>query len=272
MIADWLPLILLLLVSGACAGFLAGLLGVGGGIVTVPVLYLIFPLSGVSASSAMLIATGTSLLVIVPTSISSIIMHHRQGNIDPAIVKLWWPFVLLGVSLGVVLSNYLGGDLVSLVFALLALWAAFNLSFSPATPKPSSALPTKSWQALAAAVIGAFSAAMGIGGGTLSVPLLRMWNIPTHRAIGSAAAVGLLIALPGALMMLLYSPTPLDAPPATIGFVCLPAFLVIAPMSILCAPLGVKLGSYLNGVTLQRFFAGFLCVVALRMLYQSLIF
>lgn len=267
---EWLPIFFALVVCGLIAGLLAGLLGVGGGIVIVPVLYFIFQLLGISPQTAILVATGTSLLIIVPTSMSSIRAHHKKGNVDFSIVSLWAPFIILGVIAGAIFSTSIKGVMATTVFGVVAILVALNMLFRAKSLPIFSQLPNKITQAFMASIIGIISVIMGIGGGTLGVPTLSAYNTPAHKAVGTAAAFGLIIAVPGALLMLVLGATPNDAPPGTFGFVNLYGFIVIVPLTVLMAPLGVKLGSRLNGVMLKRIFALFLIISGIRMLYQSL--
>lgn len=265
---EWLPIVLALVATGAIAGLLAGLLGVGGGIVIVPVLFFIFQLLGISAVTAMPVAVGTSLLTIVPTSLSSIRSHWRKGNVDFAIVKFWAPFIALGTLLGVVIATKAGGGIASLLFGVVAVLVAMNMLFRAGAAPLLQEMPRKIWQGVLAAVIGLISVIMGIGGGTLGVPFLSACNVQTHRAVGTAAVFGLVIAVPGALVMLTGT-TPMDAPVGTIGLVNLLGFAVIVPLTVIMAPVGVGLGARLNGVLLKRIFAVFLCISGARMIYQS---
>ena len=267
--AEWLPIILALTCTGVIAGLLAGLLGVGGGIVIVPVLYLIFQLIGVSPETAMSIATGTSLATIIPTSISSIRSHHKKGNILPSIVKVWAPFIVLANLVGSYFSIRAGGGITSIIFGVVALLVAANMLFRANAPAMFKQLPSVPAQGAMASTVGLLSVTMGIGGGTLGVPLLSAFNTPTHKAVGTAAVFGLIIALPGALYLLTMAHTPADAPAGTFGFINVYGFALIVPLTIVTAPLGVKLGAKLNGPMLKRVFAVFLCLSASRMLYQA---
>ncbi|WP_018014451.1 sulfite exporter TauE/SafE family protein [Teredinibacter turnerae] len=268
---EWLPIIAALIATGALAGLLAGLLGVGGGIVIVPVLYFIFQLIGISAPTAMTVATGTSLLIIIPTSVSSIRAHHKRGNIDSQLVRLWWPFIVLGVVVGVVFATEAGGQVAAIIFGIVAILVAANMMFRANAQPLFTSLPGKLWQSMIAAVIGLVSVVMGIGGGTLGVPTLSACNFPAHRAVGTAAVFGFIIALPGAALLLVYGTTPPDAPLGTIGVVNLLGFAVIVPLTVLMAPVGVKLGAMLNDVLLKRTFAVFLCLSGARMVYQAVL-
>ncbi|WP_226662570.1 sulfite exporter TauE/SafE family protein [Microbulbifer aggregans] len=268
---QWLPVIVALVFTGVVAGLLAGLIGVGGGIVIVPVLFFVFQWLGVGAATAMSVATGTSLLIIVATSLSSVRAHHQHGNVDAEILKRWAPFVAVGVIGGVLLATHGGGVLASGIFGAVALLVALNMLLRANATALAERLPGRPAQRGMAAVIGLLSSVMGIGAGTLGVPLLTAFNTPAHRAVGTAAALGFVIALPGALLMLLLGETPADAPEATYGFINLPGFALIVPLSVALAPVGVWLGSRLNGAALKRVFAIFLFLSGTRMIYQAAI-
>lgn len=267
---EWLPVISALAITGACAGVLAGLLGVGGGIVIVPVLYLIFQALGIPPATAMLVATGTSLMTIIPTSISSARAHHSRDNVDFTLVKRWILPMLMGVLLGSFIATRVGGVVLTAVFGTIAILVALNMLFRANASAFAEKLPGPAGQFGLSGFIGFFSVMMGIGGGTLGVPTLSAFNYPAHRAVGTAALFGLVIALPGALVLLLLGQTPSDAPQGTYGLVNIPGFLVIIPLTTLFAPLGVKLGAKLDGVKLKQVFAIFLILVGTRMLWQTL--
>lgn len=268
-INQW-PILLALIATGIFAGILAGLFGVGGGIVIVPVLYFLLPNFGVSPESAMMIATATSLATIVPTSISSIRSHHSKGNIDLALIKYWAPFILVMAVLGSFLAQSVQGNALVLMFACIAILVSLNMLFRAGAPALVKQLPGKIGQAIMACVVGGFSVMIGIGGGTIGVPLLSAFNVRTHVAVGTAAVFGLLIALPGVITLLSIGSPPDDAPMGTWGLVNLPAFLLIIPLTILFAPLGVKIGSKLDQKQLKRAFAVVLMLTGIRMLTQTL--
>lgn len=268
-LTEWLPLILAMFATGAVAGVLAGLLGVGGGIVIVPVLYFVLQGMGIDPATAIRVATGTSLLVIVPTSLSSVRAHHRRGNVDWVLIRRWWPFMVTGVVAGSLVAIVASGDLISALFGLIALLVAANMLLRPKAPPLAQALPGLPGQGAMAGSIGFFSVMVGIGGGTLGVPMLTACNYPPHKAVGTAAFFGLLIALPGATAMLL-APTPEGAPAGMLGSVNLAGFAAIVPLTVLLAPAGAWLGAKLNASMLKRVFAVFLCISGLRMLMQVL--
>jgi uncharacterized membrane protein YfcA len=265
-----LPIIFALVATGIIAGILAGLLGVGGGIVIVPVLFIIFQILGLSTASAMSIATGTSLLIIVATSISSIRSHHKKSNADIELLALWSPFIVFGVIMGALISTQIGGLFASGVFGVVAILVALNMLFRARKAALWSSLPSKFIQGTLATIVGTISVVMGIGGGTLGVPLLTAFNYPTHKAVGTSAAFGFIISVPGTLLMFLLANTPDDAAAGTYGFINFIAVALIMPLSVIAAPVGVYLGSKIDDVMLKRLFAVFLCLSGSRMVYQSL--
>ena len=262
---------LALVATGVFAGILAGLLGVGGGIVIVPVLFFLFQSFGVSPETAMLVATATSLATIIPTSISSIRSHNQQGNVDFDLLKRWAVFIFMGVLVGSWLVTRVEGIILTLLFGVIAVLSALNMLFRTGKSALYQKLPNETGQSVMAASIGFFSSMVGIGGGTLSVPLLTLYNYPPHKAIGTAAAIGLIISLPGALTMLILGNTPTDAPAGTFGLVNLFSFSCIVPLTVLFAPLGASLAAKLDAVKLKKIFAFVLLFTGLRMLLQLIL-
>nr|WP_205472689.1 sulfite exporter TauE/SafE family protein [Agarivorans sp. Alg241-V36] len=270
-LAGNLPTVLALVATGVFAGFLAGLLGVGGGIVIVPVLFFLFQGFGVSPESAMLIATATSLATIIPTSISSIRSHNKKGNVDFELLKSWGVFILVGVLLGSLLVTRVDGTWLTLLFGIIATLSALNMLFRTGKSALFNKLPGNIGQTTMGTSIGFFSSMVGIGGGTISVPLLTLYNYPAHKAVGTAAAIGLVISLPGALTMLALGTTPEDAPVGTYGLINLIGFICIVPLTVLFAPLGAFVAAKLDANKLKKVFAVVLLVTGLRMLAQSLL-
>ncbi|MBM7036028.1 membrane protein [Vibrio sp. qd031] len=265
-----LPVFFALVATGIVAGILAGLLGVGGGIVIVPVLYFLFQGFDVSPVSAMLIATATSLATIVPTSISSIRSHHKNGNVDWDLIRWWAPFVTGGVICGSLMVAKIGGPWLTGLFGVVATVSAVNMLFRANAAPLSKQLPAKAGQGVMGTVIGWLSSMVGIGGGTLTVPTLTACNFPAHRAVGSAAAVGLLIALPGVITMLLVGTTPDDAPFGNVGLVNWLGFACIVPLTVVFSPVGARIGKALDSVMLKKVFAVTLAFTGIRMLIQVL--
>ncbi|NTS78367.1 sulfite exporter TauE/SafE family protein [Catenovulum sp. SM1970] len=267
-ITNNLPTFLALVGTGIFAGILAGLLGVGGGIVIVPVLFFLFQSFGVSPESAMLVATATSLATIIPTSISSIRSHNKKGNVDFDLLKRWSLFILIGVLAGSWLVTRVDGTLLTILFGVIATLSALNMLFRTGKSALFEQLPGKGGQGVMGSSVGFFSAMVGIGGGTLSVPLLTAYNYPAHKAVGTAAAIGLIISLPGALTMLALGSTPADAPAGTLGLVNFVGFICIVPLTVLFAPVGASIAAKLDAAKLKKVFAVVLLITGLRMLAQ----
>jgi uncharacterized membrane protein YfcA len=262
------PIALALMGTGIFAGILAGLLGVGGGIVVVPVLYFIFQGFAVSAPSAMAIATATSLATIIPTGLSSVMAHYRKGNVDVEILKLWGGVILLAAVAGSYLASRLSGDFLTWMFGFIAILVSLNMLFRANARALFERLPGLFGQSMMAASVGGLSVMIGIGGGTIGVPLLTLFNVAVHRAVGTAAAFGLLIAVPGVITLLLVGQEPADALAGTWRLVNVPAFFLIIPLTILFAPVGAKIASILNPGQLKRAFAVVLLITGVRMLLQ----
>ncbi|AYA64744.1 sulfite exporter TauE/SafE family protein [Alteromonas sp. RKMC-009] len=269
-ISENLTIILAMMGTGVFAGILAGLLGVGGGIVIVPVLFFLYQALGISADTAMIVATATSLATIVPTSVSSIMAHNRKGNVDFELLKHWAIFILLGVLAGSYLVTKTDGKWLAMMFGIIATLSALNMLIGKKNAIAQS-LPGKGGQSIMATCIGFFSSMVGIGGGTLTVPTLTFCNYPAHRAVGTAAAVGLIISLPAALTMLIVGERPADAPFATFGLVNLLGFACIVPLTVLFAPVGASIANKLNPAMLKKVFALVLIITGVRMLAQTII-
>lgn len=265
---EYLPMLLSLMGTGVLAGLLAGLLGVGGGIVIVPVLYFVFQSLGMGSIEAMSLATGTSLATIIPTSMSSIRSHNKKGNVDWALIQKWWPWILLGVILGGLLISEFKSTLFILLFALIAGFVSIRILLS--SKASVLKMPQNGIQRIVASVIGFLSVMVGIGGGTLGVPVLSKFDFVTHRAVGTAAVFGFIIAVPGALMMLVLGSAPENSPWGTYGAVHLPSLLAIIPLTVLFAPVGVSIAQKLNAVTLKKVFAVVLLITSIRMFTQAL--
>jgi uncharacterized membrane protein YfcA len=258
-----------LVLTGVIAGILAGLLGVGGGIVIVPVLFWVFGLLAMPAETSMHLAVGTSLATIVATSWASMRAHSRRGSVDKPLLHLWGPAIFAGAAVGGVAAKYIDGNGLRLIFGIIALLVSINMAL-PRQLKVSDELPPSPWiNRTIAAVIGLFSALMGTGGGTLSVPTLAAFSFPIHRAVGTASFIGMLIGIPAVVGFIWSGYGVADRPPLSLGFVSLPAVALIFPMTMIMAPVGVRLAHRLNQRRLKIAFAVFLFITAARMLYTS---
>ncbi len=269
---SYLPIIGILAGSGLFAGFLAGLLGIGGGIIFVPVLYFVFSvIFQMTPENAIMLATSTSLGCMIPTSLTSCLSHYRNHNIELQLLKRWLPFLLLGVLLGSLFSARFGGLWLSGLFGVILLISSLNTILRAKSPPLFDHLPGMAGQSLMAMFISGFSVMLGIGGGTLSVPLLTLFNIDQRRAIGTASAIGLLIALPGAITMLAMGGEISDPnlPVGTWGKVCLTAVACIVPFSMMMAIIGAKINRKLNPFLLKIIFSILLILTGLKMLFTA---
>lgn len=260
-----LPLAAILVATGCVAGVLAGLLGVGGGIIVVPVLFTLFGFLEIDPSVRMHVAVGTSLASIVLTSINSARAHHRRGAVDVDLLKRWGLFILLGSVGGVFIASAVSGAALTAVFGVVALAVAAYMAFTPADFRLRDSLPKGAVGAASGFVIGGMSAMMGIGGGTLCVPYFNAFGFPVHRAVGTAAAIGLIIALPAAIGFIVTGWGIPALPEASVGHVNLLGLVLIAPFASLTAPLGARLAHGLPPRKLKLAFAAFLFATAVRM-------
>jgi uncharacterized membrane protein YfcA len=258
-------LVPLLLLAGAIGGLLAGLLGVGGGIVIVPALYYIFSYLGIDADVRMHLAVGTSLATIVPTSIRSVRAHNARGSFDRDLFRAWVPGIVIGVLLGTWLANLAEFGQLTMVFATVALVVSLYMALGNPAWRLANGLPGNPVSSMIAAVIGAISAMMGIGGGTLSVPVLNLFGVPIHRSVGTAAGFGLVIAIPGTLGFIVGGWNNPLLPDFSLGYVNWLGFLLIVPATVLTVPAGAKLAHSLSQTGLRRAFALFLGLTAIRM-------
>lgn len=251
--------------AGIAGGILAGLLGVGGGIVIVPALYFALTMTGMAPELTMKMAVGTSLATIVFTSLSSSLGHYRRGAIDTDLLKFWAPSILVGVVGGSLLGAYVSGKVLVAVFATVALVVAADMIFRKGRTDPQPRSFSRRVWALFGIIAGALSAMMGIGGGTVCVPLLNFLGYDIRRAVGTSAAIGFLIGLPGALI---YAATGLGVeglPPLSLGYVNLGAAAVIIPLTTVFSQVGVKLAHSIPRRALRLSFGAFLLLTSVRM-------
>ncbi len=265
-----LPLIVALAATGAVAGIVAGLLGVGGGIVVVPVLFHVLSSMGYESTVAISVAVGTSLASLVPTAYMSAKAHNGRGTVDHDLLRAWGPWILVGVAIGLVVATVVGGTALKLVFGVAALVVALHMALSKEGFHIAPALPGAPANQAMATAIGGVSVMMGIGGGTLSVPTLSLFNYPIKRAVGTAAAIGLIIGIPGAIGMMYAGLDQPGRPAWCIGWLSLPGLIAITPLQVALAPTGAKLAHIVPAALLRKLFALFLAVTAARMLWSVL--
>lgn len=254
------------LTLGVVAGFFAGLLGVGGGAIMVPVLALMFAAQGFSAEHLMHLALGTSMAAIVFTSSSSLRAHHGRGAVRWPIVKIITPGILVGTFLGAQLASLIPTRPLAIFFTLFMSYVAFQM-LANIKPKPARQLPGAAGMFVVGSGIGAISALVAIGGGSLSVPFMTWCNVKMHEAIGTSAAIGLPIAVAGTLGYLVGGQEATALPPWSIGYVYLPALAACVVTSMLTAPLGAKAAHSLPVATLKKIFAGVILLLLAKMVH-----
>ena len=258
-----------LLIIGALGGILAGLLGVGGGIVLVPAFLIAFEAMGYSSPQLMQVCLATSLATIVVTSLRSVSSHHKKGAVDWHILKSWAGGLFIGALIGVFVATRLRSNTLILLFGAVGICIGFYMAFGKPSWKFRDAMPD-AFSFIVSPIIAFLSVLMGIGGGNLGVPLMTLFGGDIHRAIATASGFGAIIAIPSALAFLFTATPEGRIPPYTVGFVNLPAFFIVICMTLITTPLGVKLAHAMNPKPLKRVFAGFLILVAGRMLFSGL--
>ncbi len=263
-VATLLPMLALVLAIGALAGVLAGLLGVGGGIVLVPAFYYTFAGLGFDSPELMQICLATSLATIIVTSARSVAAHHRKGAVEWPILKRWTPGIVVGAVIGVLVAAQLRSDTLQAIFGGLALTIGFYMLLGKSQWRIGHEMPGLGLRSVLSPMVGFLSVLMGIGGGSFGVPIMTLHGVPIHRAVATAAGFGAIIAVPSVIAFLFV--TVAVAPPGTIGAVNIPAFLVVIAMTLLTAPLGARLAHALDPKPLKRVFGAFLLVVAANML------
>jgi len=254
-----------MLATGAVAGVLAGLFGIGGGIIVVPVLVVALEFLGVDAAIRMHVAVATSLATIIPTSIASARAHRQRQAVDFDIVRRWAIFVLCGALLGTWTATQLHSRTLAIVFASLASLVALIMIFLPRVRNLTDKVPHGPWVPVIPLFIGCASSMMGIGGGTFSVMALTLFNQPIHRAVGTAALLGLVISLPGTLGFIISGWQDVRVPFGSLGYVNVIGFALLAPTTVWTAPLGARLAHRFAPHQLSLLFGLFLLVAAARL-------
>ena len=256
---------LLYLLSGMLAGLLAGLLGIGGGIIIVPALLYIFTLQHMHPDITMHMAAGTSLAIMVLTSISSICAHHYRGNVYwPIFLKLV-PSIIVGVIIGATCAHFVNTRIIEIVFGIFLLLVSLRIFFH-LTPSGHKELPSGLTLNSAGLIIGGKSGFLGVGGGSIIIPFLLYFNIPMHKASGTCAACSFIIALVGSISFILLG-LKVNAGPNYLGYIYLPAFINVALTSIIFAPIGAWLGSKFSVTVLKKIFALFLFLTSISLLW-----
>ena len=261
---------LALALTGCLSGFLAGLLGVGGGIIVVPTLYLLFPALGVSEEIRMHLAVGTSLATVIPNAITSARSHHAKGSLDLDLLRKLGPPIIIGVIGGSIFGGKSSGQVLIVIFASLALLVALYMAFRRDSWVIGINLKESIFVRIPIGLfIGWFSVLMGIGGGTLSVPMMNLFNIEMRRAVGTGAAIGILIGIPGLLgFMFTGWGNPL-LPPLSLGYCSLIGVAMIIPSSMLMVRHGVRIAHSIEQSLLRKIFASFLLITSVKMFFSA---
>jgi len=255
-------------VAAVPAGFVAGLFGVGGGLITVPVLFYIFDSAGLDRLFIMHLAVGTSFAIIIPTSFISTMTHMKFKAVDFDIVKSFGVFVMFGIIIGTIFAANLKTAYLILFFSIITMFFAFYFLISKEKMKPMQNKMNMMHKIILGSLSGFFAAPMGIGGGSINVPILKIFGYSINQAIGSSAAIGFLVSLIGALGFAI-SGTYLDIEaPLSFGFVNIPAFLIFIPITMIMAKIGAKAVHQINKQTINRLFGVFLLIVSCRLFFE----
>ncbi|UFZ08407.1 sulfite exporter TauE/SafE family protein [Bradyrhizobium ontarionense] len=271
-VSELVELALLLVAVGAVAGFLAGVFGIGGGAILVPVLYECFRIADVPLQVRMPLCVGTSLAIIIPTSIRSYRAHFQRGAVDMAIIRAWWIPIVIGVAAGSVVARFAPERLFKIVFVGVAYAAAARLLLVRATWKFGDDLPTGLWMRVYGFGVGILSTLMGIGGGLFSNLLMTFYGRPIHQAVATSSALAVLISILGAAGYV-YAGWPVAAhypgvaalqPPFALGYVSLIGAMLVMPTSLMTAPLGVRAAHAMSPRRLEVAFGCYLFLVGSR--------
>ncbi len=271
-VGDLVFLAISLVAAGAITGLLAGVFGVGGGAVIVPILYEVFRVIGVPEDVRMPLCVGTSLAVIIPTSIRSFNAHRAKGMVDMSILKIWAVPVVLGVIAGSYIARFAPADLFKIIFVIVAVFSALRLLFASDRWQLGKDMPGRVLMTIYGGVIGVLSALMGIGGGQLSSLFMTFYGRPIHQAVATSSGLGVLISIPGALGFIYAGWPKMDVlPPLSLGYVSLIGFILFIPTSIWTAPIGARLAHRLSKRKLEVVFGLFLLLVAARFIWSLVV-
>ncbi len=267
-ISEYGVLILSLVGVGLFAGLVAGMFGIGGGAVIVPVLFFMLDSMGFK-ETAMHVAVSTSLATIILTSMRSVAAHNKHGAVDWAVIRGWAPWIMFGAACGIGLSGLMSKQMLLGLFGTLLVPLSAQMVFGRPAWRLAPEMPQGAGRAGLGTSVGVLSALMGIGGGTFGVTLMTLCGMPIHRAVATAAGWGVAIGLPGAIAAIIVGWSREGLPPFSLGFVNLPAFALISVFTVLMAPVGAALAHKLNADLLRKLFGVLLAVVAVRMVWQA---
>lgn len=263
-IDELLWLAVMLAIGGAATGFLAGLFGIGGGGIIVPILYELFGFVGVDESVRIQLSIATSLAIIIPTSIRSFRGHHARGAVDMAVLRGWAAWILVGVLIGTLIAAYSPASLLRAVYAVVSFVMAVRLAFGGEKWRLADDLPGRAAQSIYATVIGTLSVLLGVGGGAMFSSIMVLYGRAIHQAVATASGLGIIISIPAALGFVWSGWDVAGLPAGSVGYVNLVAVALVIPTSILMAPYGVRAAHALPRKYLERAFAIFLFAVSAR--------
>ncbi len=266
--SEFLPLFFILAAIGSLAGILAGLMGIGGGIVLVPALYYSMSALGHDPEHLMHMAVGTSLAIMAPTGLSSTRAHWKKGSVDLTLIKKIGSGMLLGVLIGTILANYFSSDSLRSFFAVALMVLAIIMVSNPARFALCDEVPHQPWSGMMGMIFGIIATLMGIGGAVMNVPYMSLCKVPMHKAVGTAAALGLAVSVPGLIGFMIIGWNAENLPPFSLGYINLVVWAIIIPFSVLMAPVGVKLAHSMPVDRLRKVFAVLLVIIAFRMLIE----
>ena len=249
-------------------GFVAGLFGIGGGLITVPFLFYIFGSIGLDPSYIMHLAVGTSFAIIIPTSIASVLTHHKFKAVDFNIVKSYGLYVVIGVIFGTIFAATLKTKSLLFFFSIIILFLGFYLLFLKEKEKNISIEIKVYLKIILGFISGFISAPMGIGGAIMNVPILKFFGYTINRAIGSSAAIGFLIAFFGAIGFLITGTYLKTEIPLSIGFLNLPAFIIFVPITTFMARVGANTVHKIDKSKISKYFGIFLLIVSSKLFYE----
>src|SRR5881396_3372129 len=277
-VTELVELALMLVAAGALAGFFAGIFGIGGGAILVPVFYECFRLAGVPLEVRMPLCIGTSLAIIIPTSLSSFRAHYKRGVVDMDILRRWWLLIVLGVLAGSVTARFAPERLFKIVFVVVAWSAAARLLLARETLKLGDDVPKGFLMRVYGFFVGLLSTLMGVGGGLFANLLMTFYGRPIHQAVATSSAIAVLISIPGAIGYV-YAGWPAAARfpeiaalqlPFTLGYVSLIGALLVMPTTLITAPIGVKVAHALSKRALEMAFGAYMFIVGGRFVISLL--
>lgn len=267
-LASNIILIIGVLAAGFAAGFAGGLFGIGGGVITVPVLYAIFQSIGIEDGASLKTAIGTSLGIIIVTSLRSLAAHHKEGHVDMVVLRSWAPWIAIGAGAGGLVARWAPVELLAVVFAGGALYIASRRLFPNKGAKPGGNLMRRRFRRPMGAATGFFSSLLGLGGGAFGVMVMTASGRGIHQAVATAAGFGVAVALPGVLAFIWSGRMEVGLPPGSLGYFNFVAFAAMALTAAIAAPLGARLAHRTNGVLLSRLFGVYVLIAAAGLVWD----